>query len=70
MAEKEKVQHIWGNTCIILDDTELHIPNQAKSDDRNNPRFGVYPSDFLSFVKLQLFCARVHNTRFGEAKIK
>jgi hypothetical protein len=67
--KRKKNQHIWGNTCITLDGTKPHIPNRAKSDD-HNPQFGVCPSDFVLFVKLQLFCARVHNPRFGEAKTK
>jgi len=35
MIEEKKVQHIWGNTCITLNDIELQILNQARHDDHN-----------------------------------
>jgi hypothetical protein len=67
--QKKKNQHIWGNTCITLDDIELQTPHRAKHDD-HNPRSSICPSDFISFVKLQLFCAKVHNTKICEARTK
>jgi hypothetical protein len=34
--KKKKIQHIWGNTCITLDDTKPQIPNRTRSDDHNH----------------------------------